>query len=59
MLFLMRRPGETLYVGDDTTVTVLDVIGDKVVLGVITRETVTTDPPHRTNNPTTNFNQGL
>ncbi|MAY42613.1 MULTISPECIES: carbon storage regulator CsrA [unclassified Neptuniibacter] len=34
MLILTRRPGETLMVGDDVTVTVLGVKGNQVRIGV-------------------------
>ena len=34
MLFLPRRVGETLMVGDDVTVTVLGVKGNQVRIGV-------------------------
>ena len=34
MLILTRRIGETLMVGDEVTVTVLDVKGNQVRLGV-------------------------
>lgn len=34
MLILTRRPGETLMVGDEVTVTVLGVKGNQVRLGV-------------------------
>lgn len=34
MLILTRRVGETLYVGDDVTVTVLGVKGNQVRIGV-------------------------
>ena len=34
MLILTRRPGETLMVGDDVTVTVLEVKGNQVRIGV-------------------------
>ena len=34
MLILTRRPGETLYIGDDITVTCLGVNGNQVRLGV-------------------------
>ena len=34
MLILTRRVGETLMIGDDTTVTVLGVKGNQVRLGV-------------------------
>lgn len=33
MLILTRRPGETIYIGDDVTVTVLSVEGNKVRFG--------------------------
>lgn len=34
MLILTRRIGETLMVGDDVTVTVLDVKGNQVRIGI-------------------------
>lgn len=34
MLILTRRPGETLMVGDDVTVTVLGIKGNQVRIGV-------------------------
>jgi carbon storage regulator len=34
MLILTRRIGETLMVGDDVTVTVMDVKGSQVKLGI-------------------------
>lgn len=34
MLILTRRIGETLMIGDDVTVTVLDVNGSQVRLGI-------------------------
>ena len=34
MLILTRRVGETMMIGDDTTVTVLGVQGNQVKLGV-------------------------
>lgn len=34
MLILTRRIGETLMIGDDVTVTVLDVKGNQVRIGV-------------------------
>ncbi|MEW8308217.1 MAG: carbon storage regulator CsrA [gamma proteobacterium symbiont of Ctena orbiculata] len=34
MLILTRRVGETLNIGDDVTVTVLDVKGNQVRIGV-------------------------
>ena len=35
MLVLTRRPGESVMVGDDVVVTVLDVRGDVVRLGIM------------------------
>ena len=34
MLVLTRRPGESVMVGDDVVITVLDVRGDVVRLGI-------------------------
>jgi len=34
MLILTRRPRETVFIGHDVTVTVLDIRGDRVRLGV-------------------------
>jgi len=34
MLILTRRTGETLYIGDDVTVTVLSIKGNQVRIGV-------------------------
>ena len=34
MLILTRRVGETLMIGDDVTVTVLDVKGNQVRIGI-------------------------
>ena len=34
MLILTRRAGETLIIGDDVTVTVLDIKGRQVRLGI-------------------------
>lgn len=34
MLILTRRIGETLMVGDDVTVTVLDIKGNQVRIGI-------------------------
>lgn len=34
MLVLSRHAGETIHIGDDVTVTVIDIRGDKCRLGV-------------------------
>ena len=34
MLILTRRPVETIYIGDDVTVTVLGVVGNQVRFGI-------------------------
>lgn len=34
MLLLTRRPGETIHIGDDITVTVLGIKGNQIRLGV-------------------------
>ena len=34
MLFLARKPGEKVVIGDDITVTVVEVIGNKVQVGI-------------------------
>jgi carbon storage regulator len=34
MLILMRRPGETLMIGDDVTVTVRAIKGGQVSIGI-------------------------
>jgi carbon storage regulator len=34
MLILTRRPAETLVIGDNVTITVLDITGGRVRLGV-------------------------
>lgn len=44
MLILTRRKGETLMIGDDITVTVIDVRGFQVKLGINAPEAV---PVHR------------
>ncbi|NOZ11514.1 MAG: carbon storage regulator CsrA [Gammaproteobacteria bacterium] len=44
MLILTRRPGETLNIGDDIQVTVLEIIGTQVRIGIdVPREV----PVHR------------
>jgi carbon storage regulator len=40
MLVLTRRPGESVMVGDDVTITVLEVRGDVVRLGIQAPRTV-------------------
>lgn len=34
MLILTRRPVETIYIGDDVTITVLGVVGNQVRFGI-------------------------
>lgn len=34
MLILVRKPGQSLTFGDDITITVLDVSGDRVKIGI-------------------------
>ncbi len=34
MLLLTRRPGETIHIGDDITVTVLGIKGNQIRIGV-------------------------
>lgn len=34
MLILTRRPGETIMIGNDVTVTVLDVKGNQIRIGI-------------------------
>ena len=43
MLILTRRIGETLQIGDDITVTVLDVKGGQVRVGVVAPKDVRVD----------------
>jgi carbon storage regulator CsrA len=44
MLILTRRAGETVFIGDDVTVTVVEVIGKQVRIGIKAPKTV---PVHR------------
>jgi carbon storage regulator len=43
MLILMRRPGETICVGNDVTVTVLGIERNRVRLGIKAPREVTVD----------------
>ena len=40
MLILTRRPGETLMIGDDVTVTVLGIKGSQIRIGISAPKTV-------------------
>lgn len=44
MLLLMRRAGETLVIGDEVAVTVVDIMEDQVMIGINAPEKV---PVHR------------
>lgn len=44
MLILSRRPAETLYIGDDVTITVLSIVGNQVRLGIEAPRSI---PVHR------------
>ena len=43
MLILMRRPGETIRIGDDIAVTILGVEERKIRLGIIAPRDVAVD----------------
>jgi len=43
MLILMRRPGETICVGDDVTITILGIERNRVRLGVKAPRDITVD----------------
>lgn len=43
MLVLSRRPGEEIIIGGDVSVTVLEIRGGRVLLGVNAPRTVTID----------------
>ena len=40
MLILSRRPGESLHIGDNITITVFGVSGKQVKLGIVVPETL-------------------
>lgn len=44
MLILTRRTGETVYIGDDITMTILGVKGNQVRIGINAPKTI---PVHR------------
>jgi carbon storage regulator len=44
MLILTRRPGETIHLGDDITLTVIEVRGNQVRIGIKAPKNV---PVHR------------
>ena len=64
MLVLSRKPGESIDIGEETTVTVLEVRGDRVRLGIVApkeirvvrtelgarKESVSTDKPQPSEN---------
>lgn len=43
MLVLTRRPGETILIGDDITLTVLGVVGNQVRFGIEAPRNVSID----------------
>ena len=43
MLILTRRPVETIYIGDEVTVTVLGVVGNQVRFGIEAPRSITID----------------
>lgn len=43
MLILMRRPAESIQIGEDVTLTVVDVQGSKVRLGITAPKNVPID----------------
>lgn len=43
MLVLSRRPGEEIVIGGDVSITVLEIRGGRVLLGVTAPRTVTID----------------
>lgn len=43
MLILTRRPAESIYIGEDVTVTVLGVVGNQVRFGIEAPRNITID----------------
>jgi carbon storage regulator len=43
MLILTRRPAESIYIGDEVTVTVLGVVGNQVRFGIEAPRNITID----------------
>lgn len=43
MLILTRKPGETIYVGNDITITVIDYEGKRIKLGINAPSNVSVD----------------
>lgn len=43
MLILTRRPSETIWIGDNVTVTVLGVVGNQVRFGIEAPKSITID----------------
>jgi carbon storage regulator len=43
MLILTRRPAETIYIGEEVTVTVLGVVGNQVRFGIEAPRSITID----------------
>lgn len=43
MLILTRRPVETIYIGDEVTITVLGVVGNQVRFGIEAPRSITID----------------
>ena len=59
MLVLTRRKNQSIVIGGDIVVTVLEVKGDQIRLGItaprdvqVFREELLSDPPTRTQHPT-------
>lgn len=43
MLILTRRPSETIYIGEQVTVTVLGIVGNQVRFGIEAPRSITID----------------